>query len=343
MKAVRIHQHGGCEVLAYEECPEPVIGCNQAMIRVKACALNHLDLWVRRGIAGITIAMPHILGSDIAGVVADVGAGVSHLSVGDEILLAPGVSCGHCQHCLSGRDNLCRSYTLFGYKIDGGYAEYVAAPAENVLRKPHGFSFGEAASFPLTFLTAWHMLAGRAGLAAGEDLLVLAAGSGVGTAAVQIGKLLGATVIATAGSDEKLEKAKKLGADFLINYEKEDFSVRVRSVTGKKGADVVFEHVGSATWEQSILSLASGGRLVTCGATSGHDARMDLRQLFARHLSVYGSYMGSKGEMMKVLEFADKGLLRPVVDRIMPLGEAAEAHRLLESRAQFGKVVLEIP
>ncbi|MBI4719727.1 MAG: zinc-binding dehydrogenase, partial [Chitinivibrionia bacterium] len=307
MKAIRMHRHGGSEVLAYETCAEPVVRSDDVMIRVKACALNHLDIWVRRGIAGIAIPMPHILGSDIAGVVADVGRGVEHVRVGDEVVLSPGVSCGHCRDCLSGRDNFCRSYTLFGYKIDGGYAEYVSAPAQNVLRKPQRFSFSEAASFPLTFLTAWHMLVGRAGLSAGEDLLVLAAGSGVGSAAIQIGRMLGATIIATAGSDEKLEKAGELGADFLINHAKEDFSARVRHVTGKKGADVVFEHVGSATWERSILSLATGGRLVTCGATTGHDAAMDLRQLFARHLTIYGSYMGSKGEMIDVLAFADRG------------------------------------
>jgi NADPH:quinone reductase-like Zn-dependent oxidoreductase len=342
MKAIRMHEHGGPEVLKSETCPEPEVGCMDVMVRVKACALNHLDLWVRKGLPGIEIPMPHILGSDIAGVVEAVGDGIKHLNVGDEVILSPGVSCGHCERCLRGEDNLCPEYTLFGYMRDGGYAEFVSAPAVNVLKKPARLSFEEAAAFPLTFLTAWHMLVGRAGLKAGETVLVLAAGSGVGSAAVQIAKLLGASVVATAGSEEKLAKARELGADYTIDYNREDFSRVIRKKISKRGVDVVFEHVGSSTFEKSIASLANDGRLVTCGATSGYDARLDLRHLFARHLTVYGSYMGSKGEMARVLEFVEEGRLAPVVDSILPLEGAAEAHAKLESREMFGKVVLAV-
>jgi NADPH:quinone reductase-like Zn-dependent oxidoreductase len=342
MKAVRIHEHGGSDIIKYEDCDEPILRGDSVLVKVKACALNHLDVWVRNGLPGIEIPMPHILGSDIAGTVSAVGDLVEHVREGDEVMLAPGVSCGRCKECLSGHDNLCRSYTLLGYLLDGGYAQYVAVLEVNVIKKPNGFDFIEAASFPLTFLTAWHMLVTRAALRPGEDLLVLAAGSGVGSAAIQIGKLIGANVIATAGSEEKLAKAGALGADHVINYRRDDFSRIVRSVTNKKGVDVVFEHVGSDTWEKSILSLASNGRLVTCGATSGYDARLDLRHLFARHLTIYGSYMGSKGELIEVAELAGKGLLKPVIDTTYPLKEARKAHERLESREQFGKIVLEI-
>lgn len=342
MRAVRIHEHGGPDVLVPETCDRPEPGCGEVLVQVKACALNHLDLWVRRGIPGISIPMPHIPGSDIAGVVAATGADVAGVEVGESVMLSPGVSCGSCAACLSGRDNLCRRYSMFGYQRPGGYAEYVCAPVENVVAKPPSFDFARAAAFPLTFLTAWHMLVGRAELVAGESVLVLAGGSGVGSAAIQIGRLLGATVIATAGSDEKLAKAGKLGAEHLINHNREDFSARVKQLTGKRGVDVVFEHVGSATWERSVLSLANNGRLVTCGATTGYDARLDLRHLFARHLTIYGSYMGGKGELLEVLRFAERGLLEPVVDRVLPLEDAAGAHRLLEQRSQFGKIVLEI-
>jgi len=340
VKAVTMRAHGGPEVLKLEELPDPKAGPGQVLVRVRAAALNHLDVWVRRGWPGLTLEWPHVPGSDIAGVIEAVGPGVAGISAGDEVILNPGVSCGRCEMCLSGLDNGCRRYAILGEHVSGGYAERLAVPAANVLPKPGNLSFDEAACLPLVFLTAWHALVTRAGLRAGETVLVQAAGSGVGSAAVQIAKLIGATVIATAGSDEKCRKALALGADHAVNYEAEDFLARAKALTGKRGVDVVFEHVGKKTWEKSLLSLASGGRLVTVGATTGWDPPTDLRHVFYRQLSVLGSTMGSKGELFQVLRFVEQGKLRPVLDRVLPLGEAARAQELLSNRAQFGKIVL---
>ena len=340
MKAVIIKQHGAEDVLEMAELPDPEIAENEVLVRVKACALNHLDLWVRGGLPGIEFPMPHILGSDISGVVARVGKLVKNAKEGDEVLLSPGLSCMHCEECLKGRDNLCAQYSIIGYRKHGGYAEYVKAPSVNVLPKPANISFEEAASIPLVYITAWHMLIDRVNLRAGETLLVHAAGSGVGSAAIQIGRLLGARVIATAGSAEKLEKAKELGADEVINYTETDFLEEVKRLTGKRGVDVVFEHTGEATWAKSVRSLVRGGRLVTCGATSGPKGDLDIRLLFSKQISLHGSYMGSKHELVEVMKFVKEGKLKGVVDRVLPLEKAADAHRALKERAQFGKVVL---
>ncbi|HXG92447.1 MAG TPA: zinc-binding dehydrogenase [Blastocatellia bacterium] len=340
MNAVIINHHGGPETLETAELPLPEIAENEVLVRVKACALNHLDIWVRRGIPGIAFPMPHILGSDISGVVERIGSLVKNTKPGNEVVLSPGISCMHCEYCLAGRDNLCHHYDILGYRSDGGYAEYVKAPSFNVLLKPKNLSFEEAASVPLVFLTAWHMLVERVNLRPGEILLVHAAGSGVGSAAIQIGKLLGARVFATASTREKLEKARALGADELINYVEEDFLEAVKRLTGKRGVDVVFEHTGEATWDKSVRSLVRGGRLVTCGATSGYRGALDIRYLFSRQISLHGSYMGSKRELMEVMKFFEDGRLKPVIDRVLPLAQAADAHRALEDRAQFGKVVL---
>jgi NADPH:quinone reductase-like Zn-dependent oxidoreductase len=310
------------------------------VVRVRAVALNHLDIWVRKGWPGLKLPMPHILGADVAGVVADVGPGVDGVRMGDEVILNPGVSCGCCEPCLSGSDTLCRGYGILGEHVHGGYAELVRVPAANILPKPARLSFEQAACLPLVFLTAWHALVARARLRAGESVLVHAAGSGVGSAAVQIGKLVGARVIATAGSDAKCEKALELGADRAVNYEKEDFLGAVKALTGRRGVDVVFEHTGKSTWEKSLLALVNGGRLVTVGATSGHDPTTDLRHVFYRQLSVLGSTMGSKGELFEVLRFVGEGKLKPVLDRSLPLTDAGYAQELLSRREQFGKLVL---
>ncbi|MCA1817339.1 MAG: zinc-binding dehydrogenase [Acidobacteria bacterium] len=341
MRAVVFHEHGGAEVLRYEERPDPTIRANEVLVEVRACALNHLDVWARGGLPGIEIGLPHILGNDIAGLVREVGEVVDWVKPGDEVLLQPGVSCGHCVECLSGRDNLCPAYDILGYRRDGGYAELVAAPAVNVVPKPKNISFEEAAALPLVTLTAWHMLVTRARVEPGEDVLVHAAGSGVGSVGIQIAKLRGARVIATAGSDEKLAKARELGADETINYTRGDWAREVRRLTDKKGCEVVFEHTGAATWGGSTSALAKNGRLVTCGATSGYDARTDLRQVFYRHLSLLGSFMGSKSELLAALKFVGRGQIRAVVDRVLPLREARRAHELMEDRAQFGKLVLQ--
>lgn len=340
MKAIIFNEHGGPDVLRHAEVAEPKIGPSEVLVRVRACALNHLDLWVRRGLHGVQIPFPHIPGSDISGEVATVGEMVTRVNVGQKVLLAPGLSCGQCPACLGGADNKCRKYTLIGYIVDGGCAEFVKAPEVNVIPIPGDLSFDEAAAVPLVFLTAWHMLVARAALQPGEDLLVLGAGSGIGSAAIQIGRLIGARVITTAGSDAKLEKAKQLGADEVINHSKQKIADEVKRLTDRRGVDVVFEHVGAATWDASIASLAAGGRLVTCGATTGPEGKIDIRYLFSRQLSVLGSYMGSKAELYAVLKLIGQRKLRAVIDRAMPLAQCAHAHELLESREQFGKIVL---
>jgi len=341
MKAVVFNEHGGPEVLRYEERPEPRPRANEVLVEVRACALNHLDVWVRKGLPGIPVPLPHILGNDVAGVVREVGELVGWVRAGDEVMLQPGVSCGHCYECLRGADNLCPEYDMLGYRRDGGYAELVTAPAVNVVPKPQSLSWEEAAALPLVTVTAWHMLVTRAKVEPGEDVLIHAAGSGVGSIGIQVAKLRGARVIATAGSDAKLERARELGADEVVNYTNPDWPKEVRRLTGRKGVEVVFEHTGAETWPGSVLSLAKDGRLVTCGATSGFDARTDLRQVFYRHLSLLGSFMGSKAELLDAMKFVERGQLRAVVDRALPLQEAARAHELMQDRAQFGKLVLK--
>jgi NADPH:quinone reductase-like Zn-dependent oxidoreductase len=340
MKAVIFEQHGGPEVFKFTEVADPQIKSDQVLIEVRACALNHLDVWVRAGLPGITIPLPHILGDDIAGVVRKVGELVTWVKAGDEVMLQPGVSCGHCAECLAGRDNMCDEYDIIGYRRDGGYAELVAVPGVNVIPKPGNLSWPEAAALPLVTLTAWHMLVARARVRSGEDVLVHAAGSGVGSLGIQIAKLLGARVITTASSDEKLAKARELGADETINYKREDWPKEVRRLTNGRGVDVVFEHTGAMTWPGSILSLKKGGRLVTCGATSGYDGRTDLRHVFYRHLTILGSMMGSKADLLAAMKFIKSGQIRAVIDRTLPLADARKAHELMEDRAQFGKLVL---
>jgi NADPH:quinone reductase-like Zn-dependent oxidoreductase len=340
MNAVVIHQHGGPEVLQHTEVPGPTIKANEVMVEVRACALNHLDVWVRGGLPGIETPMPHILGSDIAGVVREVGALVTWIHPGDEVLLHPGVSCGHCAECLKGQDNLCSEYDILGYRRNGGYAELIAVPGVNVISKPQRLTWEEAAALPLVTVTAWHMLVTRARVQPGEDVLVHAAGSGVGSLGIQIAKLRGARVIATASSDEKLAKAKELGADDVVNYTRDDWPKEIRRLTNRRGVDVVFEHTGANSWSGSIASLKNNGRLVTCGATSGFKAETDIRQIFYRHLTILGSFMGSKAELLEAMKFVERGAIRAVVDRAMPLSEARRAHELMEDRAQFGKLVL---
>lgn len=329
-------------MLRYEDAPDPVPAPGWILVRVRACALNHLDLWQRRGLERVTIPLPHISGADVAGEVTARGEGVTAVRAGDRVMLQPGLSCGRCTRCLAGEDNFCPTYDVLGYQSDGGYAELVTVPAANAVLLPEAIDFTTAAAFPLSFLTAWHMLHTRARLVEGETVLVVAAGSGVGHAAVQLAKAAGARVIATAGSDAKVAMAKSIGADDVIDHHHDDVVARVRELTGRRGVDVVVEHVGVATWDRSVRSLARGGRLVTCGATTGHDATLDLRHLFARQLSFLGSYMGGKPELLRAAELFFRGVVRPVVDRTFPLSETAQAQRHLESSAQFGKVVLEV-
>jgi len=340
MRAVRFHEHGGPDVLRYEDAPDPAVRDHGVVVRVRACAMNHLDLFQRRGLDRVRIPLPHISGADVAGEIAAAGKDVDGLVPGQRVIVQPGLSCGECPRCLAGEDNYCPRYDVLGYQSDGGYAEQVAVPATNVIPLPDHIDFVTAAAFPLTFLTAWHMLVTRARLTAGETVLVLAAGSGVGQAAVQIAARLGATVLATAGGRAKVAACERLGLSRVMDHYEDDVVKRVREETDGRGADVVVEHVGQATWDRSVRCLARGGRLVTCGATTGHQASIDLRVLFARQISLLGSYMGSRAELWRVAALFFRGEVTPVVDRAFPLSETAQAHRYLESSSQFGKVVL---
>jgi NADPH:quinone reductase-like Zn-dependent oxidoreductase len=340
MKAMVIERLGGPDVLVARELPDPAIQPNEALVEVKACGINHLDLWVRAGLPGLELRMPHVLGSDVVGVIAAVGEGVRHVKPGDRVLVNPTLSCGVCTPCRAGRDNLCREYDVLGRRRDGGYAEKVAVPALNCLPYPERLSWEEAAAVPLVFLTAWHMLVGRARLEPGEDCLVIGAGSGVGSAAIQIARLLGARVLATAGTHEKAERARALGAHEVVDHAAPDLAKQVRARTGGKGVEVVFEHVGGPVFEQAVAALARDGRLVTCGATLGSRVSLEINALFGKHLTLMGSWMGRRSEMEKVLEFVRDGRLKPVVDTVLPLSEARRAHERIEARAHFGKVVL---
>ncbi len=338
MKAVRIHEFGGPEVLRYEDVPDPQPRKDQVLVRVRSCALNHLDLWVRGGLPGVKL--PHILGSDIAGEVVEAGEYVSGFKPGQRVLLAPMSFCGRCDYCASGEQNLCPGFTALGNAVDGGNCQLIAVPPINVIPIPDKLSFDEAASVPLVFLTAWHMLVSRVKIRAGQSVLVLGAGSGVGIAAIQIAKLFHARVITTAGDEKKLEKAAALGADHGINHYQQKISQEVRKITNKEGVDIVVEHVGEATWNESMKSVKPGGTIVTCGATTGPNVGFDLRFLFARQLSFLGSYMGTMGDLHQVLKFVFDGTLKPVIDRTFPLSETRAAHEYMASSKMFGKIVL---
>lgn len=342
MKAAFLNEHGGLDKIRYGDLPDPEPGPGQVRVRVRAGALNHLDIFVRKGIPGISPAFPHVLGADGAGVVDAVGDGVSRARTGDEVVLNPGISCGTCEFCLKGEHSLCVGFHLLGEHIAGTFAEFVVAPEINAFPKPEGLPWEEAAAFPLTFLTAWRMLVTKARVKPGESLLVVGVGGGVALAALQIAKLLGMTVWVTSGSAEKLSRAKMLGADVGIDHSAGDFSREVRKLTGKRGVDVVLDSVGKATWKSSIASLARGGRLLTCGATTGSDPEEDLARIFWNQLTVHGSTMGTHGEFAEMLRMFGDGRLRPVIDAVFPLSEAREAERRLEEKRQFGKIVLRI-
>lgn len=355
MKAVRFHQHGGPDVLRFEDAPDPSPVPGRAIVRVRACALNHLDLWERRGLDRVRLPLPHISGSDIAGEVVDTGPstlrephgraegtrGATGLRAGQRVMLQPGLRCGRCAACAAARDNECVQYDVLGLRSDGGYAELISVPIENLIPLPGTVNFITAAAFPLTFLTAWHMLVTRAALRPGEIVLVLAGGSGVGQAAIQLARYFGARVFATS-APAKADRTAALGAEHVFDHYAGDFSRDLRALTGGHGADIVVEHVGEATWDRSVRALATGGRLVTCGATSGHGAALDLRHLFARQLSLLGSYMGRFSELAAAAPLLFAGRVTPVIDEVFPLARAADAQRRLEDKEQFGKIVLEV-
>lgn len=342
MKTLLIREHGDLDVLRFEDAADPVPACDEVVVDVRAVALNHLDLWARRGVPGFKFPLPLVPGCDAAGIVSAVGDRVSGVAVGDEVVIAPGTSCGRCEACLKGRDHHCANYGIFGEHRDGLLRERVAVPAVNVIAKPAGLSFAEASSIGIPFQTAWHMVVHRARVVPGETILVQAAGSGVSAAAIQIAKRHGATVIATAGSAEKLERARDLGIDHGIDYTKQDVAKTVKQITNGRGVPVVIDHVGTDTFAGSLRSLAWQGRFVTCGATSGAEAKLDLRHVFFKSLSILGSTMGSRGELIEILRHVEAGSLRPVIGAEMPWTEIAEAHRRLEAREVFGKVVVTL-
>jgi 2-desacetyl-2-hydroxyethyl bacteriochlorophyllide A dehydrogenase len=340
MKCVRIHEHGGPEELIYEDVPVPKIGADEALVNVKATSVNHIDLWVRQGLPGVKFHLPMIPGVDAAGIVAQKGDAVSHVKVGDRVIVAQGISCGHCKHCLNGNDNLCKDYLLIGEHRDGADAEYIAVPGRNVLPLSDNISFEEAGASALVFLTAWQMLVDKAKVTPGDDVLVNGVSSGVGSAALQIAKLFGARVIATTSTDEKAAQARDFGADEVINYSRQNVLEEVRRLTAKKGVEIVIDHVGKSVWDQNIKSLTKGGRLVICGVTSGHEAITDLRYVFYKQLQILGSTMGRKGDLITIFNFIEQGKLKPVIDRVLPLKQVQEAHRAIEEGKHFGKIVL---
>jgi NADPH:quinone reductase-like Zn-dependent oxidoreductase len=342
MKAVLFRRHGGPEVLEYTDAPDPSPGPGQILVRVKACALNHLDIWIRQGIPAYKITLPHISGCDVAGIVERVGSGVTAPRPGDRVVLAPNLNCGQCDWCRVGNDSLCEKFGIRGAATDGGYAELTLAKAGEALPLPADLPFEEAAAFPLVFLTAWHMLIGRAKIRPGETVLVHAGGSGVGHAAVQIAKHFQARVFTTVGSDAKAAKAAALGAEAVINYQQEPFEERVRSLTDGRGVDVVVEHIGPQVWEASVKALARGGRLVTCGATSGASAPLDLRYVYSRQLSILGAMMGTRAELDAVADLVRRRVIRPIVDTVFPLSEARAAQERMLGRSVFGKLVLAV-
>lgn len=342
MKAVYFEKHGGPEVLKYGTLPDPTAGFNDVLVGIKACALNHLDIWVRQGLPGVTIPLPHIPGSDICGVILDCGKGVKRFHKGDRVIISPGQIPLGAPEAFEARDSYSPDFKIVGLQSQGGYAEKIAVDERLVVPVSDKYSFEEWASVPLASLTAYHMLVTRAGLRPGETVLVHAAGSGIGSAAIQIAKFLGATVYTTVGDYKKVARAKKLGADEVIEYKTDDFSEEIKKLTKGRGVDVIFEHIGPETWKKNLSSLARGGRMVTCGATSGPKAEIDIRHLYSKQLSILGSYMGSFAELLKVLKLVESGHLDPTVDQVFGLKEAQDAHRRMESRQNFGKIVLKV-
>jgi len=334
-------KHGSYENIKFGEFPIPEINENEVLVKVKAFSLNHLDIWIMEGKYPIKIPMPHIFASDCSGVVAKVGKAVKHIKEGDKVIVYPGLSCGVCEKCLSGRDNECDNFHILGVLENGVSAEYVKAPAVNVFPLPKGLSFEECASIGITYTTMWHSLITRGKTKAGDTVLIHGGGSGVGTAGIQIAKLYNATVITTVGDDWKIEKAKDIGADYVINYNKEDFVEKVMEITDGKGCDVVVDHIGEATFNKSIQITKRGGNLITFGATTGGEPKINLRAIFGKNITIHGVYMGTKGEVKHYLKFFPN-YLRPVIDSVFHFKDVKKAYEKLLSRQFFGKIVVTL-
>lgn len=343
LKAIRIHEHGGAEKLRYEDAEDPKIRLpTDAIVKLKAASLNHIDLWNRRGQTGIEIALPHILGADGSGIVMAVGEQVRNVKPGDAVCLYPPSGCGRCEFCATDRDFMCIRLRVLGEREPGTYAEYVRLPARNCFPIPNGLSFEEAAAFPLVYVTLWRMLITNAELRPGERVLILGIGGGVASAGLQLAVSVGAHVIVTSRSDEKLVKAKSYGAAHGVNHRTADFAREVRQLTQKRGVDVVIDCVGGDSWVKSLAALARGGRLVTCGATAGANPQTDIRRVFWNHIKIFGSTLGSRDDFRQVLNFMRASRTKPIIDRVFPLREAAAAQQWLEEAKQFGKIVLRI-
>ncbi|HET8564366.1 MAG TPA: zinc-binding dehydrogenase [Candidatus Binatia bacterium] len=343
MKAVRIHEHGGIDKLRYEDAEEPKLTSpTDAIVELKAAALNRIDIWNRRGLTGVELSFPHILGGDGSGIVREVGEQVTNVKPGDAVCLFPPSGCGRCEFCMADKEFMCVHLRVLGEREKGTYAEYVKVPARKCFSIPAGLTFEEAAAFPLVFLTVWRMLVTNAQLKPGELILILGIGSGVGTASLQLAARIGARAIVTSSSDEKLAMAKNWGADHGINYRTADFAKEIRNLTGKLGVDVVVDCVGGESWVKSLASLAKGGRLVTCGATAGATPQTDIRRIFWNHLKIFGSTLGSREEFVQLLNFMRASRTRPIIDQVFPLKQAAAAQQRMEDGKQFGKIVLQV-
>ncbi|MFC3956762.1 zinc-binding dehydrogenase [Halovivax cerinus] len=340
MDAVTFTGHGGRDVIEYGEYPDPTVGDDEVLVDVEAGALNHLDVWTRGGLPTIDLEMPHVPGSDGAGVVEEVGDDVTRFDVGDRVAVTAGVSCGECEFCRDGDPTRCVSYHILGEHAPGVHAEKAAVPEDNLIPVPDGVDWTVAGSTSLVFQTAWRMLVDRADLRPGESILVLGASGGVGHAAVQIADYVGAEVYATGSTEAKLKAAREYGADHVCNYEESNFAEWIRAETGKRGVDVVVDHVGAATWRDSIKSLAKGGRLVTCGGTTGPNPETDIPRIFWNQLQIIGSTMATPGQVDDVMELVWDGTFEPAIREVLPMSETARAHELLEEREGFGKVVV---
>ncbi len=343
MKAVVFEEHGGIDVLKYTDVPEPEISPNEVLINIKASGCNYNDVWARRGLPGVSIIMPHISGSDAAGEIVSVGGEVSNVKVGDEVVVFSSLSCGMCEACARGDVFFCRQFKIWGFQtgpLDGAHAEYGKVPAVNVVPKPKGLTWEQAASMPLVLFTTWRMLVSRARIRPGDFVLVWGAAGGLGTMAIQICKLFSAKAIAVANSDDKLEAAHQLGAAHVVNRSKQDVAEEVKRITERRGVDIVFEHTGEATWETSVRSLRWGGTIVVCGATTGFEAKTDLRLLWNKQLNLLGSHMGNKAEFLDAWRFVESGEIKPVVSVALPLKEAGLAQQAMEDGNVIGKLVL---
>ena len=342
MKAAVFYRSGGPEEIQIVDVPRPQIKRGQVLVQVRACGLNHFDLLVLREADLAELTFPFWGGADIVGVVAEVDSEVSQFKSGDRVVVNPSLYCGRCEYCIAGEESLCTDYGIIGDSIPGGFAEFVAVDEGSLMSLPDHISFEEAAAVPLVFQTAWRALISQAQVRLGEDVLILGASGGVGTAAIQIAKLVGARVFAVTSSQEKMSQAQKIGADVVLNRKEGDYWTELARLTKNRGLDVVVEGVGAATWPQSLKSLAKGGRLVTYGRTTGRIGETDIRLIFWNQLHIIGSTMANRREFREVMQFVFQGRLHPVIDTVFPLEQARIAYERLSTGAQFGKVILKI-